>query len=107
MVSISSPGSTGRMLGLIVLLLLLTGCNHYFERRDTASFQAGDAGAWNRAIHTVDPWPVASRDTTIPVSGRRVVTAIEAYENHGAAQPGGLASPNLSPVAPMSPGAAP
>ncbi len=68
-----------RAAALVAATTLLAGCQ-WLTRRDTISYQAGDAVAWNRAIHTIDPWPPASADTTIPVSGRRVAKAIERYE---------------------------
>ncbi|HEY8382208.1 MAG TPA: pilus assembly protein [Microvirga sp.] len=93
-----------RSASLLALAASLAGCNGY-SRRETISYQAGDAVAWNRAVHTIDPWPAASNDTSIPVSGRRVARAIETYETGGAA---GTAAPQplaLVPVAPMVPGA--
>ena len=60
------------------------GLHSTFERKDTLGYAAGDAIAWNKSVHTIDPWPAASADTTIPVSGRRVAAAIERYENGGA-----------------------
>ncbi|HEU4519199.1 MAG TPA: hypothetical protein VFS03_06765 [Microvirga sp.] len=75
-------------------------------RRETVSLQAGDAVAWNRAVHAIDPWPPGSDDTTIPVSGRRIARAIEAYE--AGAPPAGDSSPlSMTPVVPLVPGAGP
>lgn len=75
-------------------------------RRETVSLQAGDAVAWNRAVHAIDPWPQGSDDTTIPVSGRRIARAIEAYE--AGAPPAGDSSPlSMTPVVPLVPGAGP
>lgn len=79
------------------LAALLAGCNSWFAHRDTISYEAGDAIAWNRAVHTIDPWPAASRDTTIPTSGRRIARAIEAYEN--GETPSGTPSQAATPVA--------
>jgi hypothetical protein len=58
----------------------LAGCDHWLTRRETISYQTGDAVAWNRTVHTIDPWPAASADTRIPTSGRRIATVIERYE---------------------------
>lgn len=60
--------------------LMLAGCQDSLARRDTISAQAGDAIAANKAIHIIDPWPAAAARTDIPVSGRKVVQAIERYE---------------------------
>jgi hypothetical protein len=68
-------------------------CTEYVERRETIAAHAGNAVAWNRAVHTIDPWPAEAARTDIPVSGRRVVDAIERYEapkppnGNGAAPP--------------------
>jgi hypothetical protein len=55
-------------------------CTGYVERRETIAAHAGNAVAWNRAVHTIDPWPASAVRTEIEVSGRRVVDAIERYE---------------------------
>lgn len=81
------------------------GCtSQYVERRETLALHAGNTAAANRAIHTIDPWPVAAARTDIEVSGRRVVDAIERYEagkppNGGAAAPGIVALPIAMPAA--------
>jgi len=98
----SSPGLALRTVAILVTASLLAGCNSYFVRREALSYQSGDAVAWNRAIHTIDPWPAASRDTTIPVSGRRVVNAIENYENAKAAKADGPQPVVFAPVAPAA-----
>lgn len=85
---------------------LLAGCQ-WLERRDTLSLQSGDAVAWNRTIHTIDPWPAASNDTVIPTSGRRIARAVEIYESGPTPQAAGAAPVSLVPIAPLVPGAAP
>ncbi|HEX2725761.1 MAG TPA: pilus assembly protein [Beijerinckiaceae bacterium] len=78
-------------LPLIAATLLLSGCQDYFARRDTIAFHAGEAAAYNKAIHVIDPWPAASARTDIDFNGKRIVNAIERYEaphapnGHGAA----------------------
>jgi hypothetical protein len=62
------------------LALLAASCTQYVERRESIASYAGNAVAWNRAVHTIDPWPAAAARTNIEVSGRRVVDAIERYE---------------------------
>jgi hypothetical protein len=84
----------------------LPACQSTFARKDTIGYAAGDAIAWNKAIHTVDPWPLSSADTTIPVSGRKVAAAIERYENHGTEPVPGPAPVSLVPVVPLAPGTA-
>jgi hypothetical protein len=67
-------------LSLAAMTLLLTGCQEYFARRDTIAFHAGEAAAYNKAVHIIDPWPAASARTDIDFNGRRIVGAIERYE---------------------------
>ena len=94
-------------LGLLAgVLTTLSACQSAFERKDTLGYGAGDAVAWNRTVHTIDPWPAASADTTIPVSGRRVAAAIERYENGGPA-PLAAPPPGLVPLVPIAPGPTP
>ncbi|WP_460449286.1 hypothetical protein [Alsobacter sp. SYSU BS001988] len=86
-------------------LLALAGCQESLARRDAISFAAGDAIAYNKAVHIIDPWPAASVNPDIPTSGRRVADAIERYENHGLPDAGRLGGPApggppvLAPVA--------
>jgi len=90
--------------GILLALLagVLAGCNSWLAHRETISYQAGDAVAWNRAVHTIDPWPVTSRDTTIPTSGRRIARAIDVYEN---GEPKDAApSTAMLPIAPLGVG---
>jgi hypothetical protein len=94
-----------RAAGLVAAAALLAGCQSPFARQETISLDAGDAVAWNKAVHTIDPWPVAASDTTIPVSGRRVAQAIENYES-GLAEPAAAPSLGFVPLAPLAPGAA-
>jgi hypothetical protein len=84
---------------------LLTACNG-LERKDTLGYAAGDAVAWNRATHTIDPWPPYASNTNIPVSARRVAAAIERYEA-GPEAASGPAPIGIVPMAPIPPGAAP
>jgi hypothetical protein len=94
-------------LGLTAgILTALSACQSSFERKDTLGYAAGDAVAWNRTVHTIDPWPAASADTTIPVSGRRVAAAIERYETGGSA-PVAAAPQGLVPLVPIAPGPTP
>jgi hypothetical protein len=76
-----SPG-TDRSCRLVLLTAFaaVAGCTEYVERRETIAAHAGNAVAWNRTVHMVDPWPAAAARTDIAVSGRRVVDAIERYE---------------------------
>src|SRR3712207_5738010 len=74
----------------------LGGCADYVKRRDTVTFAAGEAQAWNRTVHVADPWPPAAANTRIDGDGRRVARAIERYEKGDAAP---LPAPVPLPVA--------
>jgi hypothetical protein len=92
-----SPGGSSRIeRGLRILACLLPAaclgaCADYVKHRDTVTFAAGEANAWNRTVHTTDPWPVHAWDTRIEGDGRRVERVIRRYsgedEGAGTAQP--------------------
>jgi type IV pilus biogenesis protein CpaD/CtpE len=65
----------------------LSGCNQYWERKDTVYFGAGDAVAANTAIQVADPWPARSRNTNIAFDGQRTATAVQRYRSGNVIQP--------------------
>ncbi len=67
-------------LSVAAITLLVTACQDYAARRDTIAFHAGEAVAYNKAVHTIDPWPLASRRTDLDFDGGRAVRVIEHYE---------------------------
>jgi hypothetical protein len=67
--------------------LLLGGCLDVTRRADDLWPYAGDAVAANKAIQTIDPWPPASRDTSIRTNGARMAEAIVRYKTNAAAAP--------------------
>lgn len=70
----------------------LTACrdtNPYTSRRDTIRLGAGDAMAHNRAVHTIDPWPVHSKDTRIDMDGKRAMVGVERYQRNESIEPQG------------------
>ena len=80
----------------LALSLSAAACTRHVERRETIAAHAGNAVAWNRAVHTIDPWPAAAARTDIEVSGRRVVDAIERYEAPRPANGNGGAPPIMA-----------
>jgi hypothetical protein len=83
----SSPDTKRRRiarLSLAAVCLLVSACQDYAARRDTIAFHAGEAAAYNKAVHTIDPWPRASARTDLDFDGRRAVSVIERYESGGA-----------------------
>jgi hypothetical protein len=93
-----------RLLSALAATAALAGCQ-WFDRRESLSLQSGDAVAWNRAIHTIDPWPPASSDTNIPTSGQRIARAIEIYESGPTPQSANQPSVGVVPMVPIAPGA--
>jgi len=77
----AAPTDRVRLVVTIVALLGLAGCQDHLTRRDPIVAWAGNSAAANKAVHIIDPWPAASADTDIPVSGRRTIAAIERYEH--------------------------
>ena len=86
-----------RRLSLTAIILLLTACQDYAARRDAISPYAGEAIAYNKAVHIIDPYPVRSNRTDIPHDGRRTVRIIERYQD-GGGPPAGGASPAMIAV---------
>ena len=78
-------------VGLIAALVVtaLPGCvyNHeherYLRRSDSITIGAGNASAFNSAVHTVDPWPWYSQNANINVDGKRalIVTRRHQYDD--------------------------
>jgi hypothetical protein len=76
----------GLLIGLIATLGL-GGCADYLERRDTITFSAGEAQAWNKTVHVADPWPAHASNTRIDGDGQRVGRVIQSYSTGAAASP--------------------
>lgn len=93
-----SPVNTSRLKVLCVLVpaLGLGGCVDYLKRRDTVTMGAGDAQAWNKVIHTADPWPPYAANTQIDGNGERTARVMQRYSTGAPA-----ASPEAQP--PSSP----
>ena len=62
-----------------VLAAGLGGCVDYLKRSDTVSLSAGETQAWNKVVHTTDPWPPYVMDTRISGDGRRTAAVIQRY----------------------------
>jgi len=63
---------------------LFTGActDMYLDRRDTVSFEAGDAVAVNKVTHMVDPWPAHAGNRNIAFDGERMQSAAERYRTN-------------------------
>ncbi len=69
----------------------------YAERIDTLSVASGDAQSANVALQVIDPWPPYARDRRIPADGKRMVGAVNRYQN---AKSGQALAPVLLPGVP-------
>lgn len=65
----------------LAVTLVSAGCTDYLARRETINAHAGEAMAYNRAIHVIDPWPAHAARTAIAVDGVRVERVMERYRN--------------------------
>ena len=67
----------------------------YFQRIDTNSVVSGDAREVNAVTQIIDPWPLYSRNRRIPANGRRMVGAMDRYQNPKKL---GAMAPTLAPI---------
>jgi hypothetical protein len=79
--------SRNKSRGLAALALgattLLGACTDmYLDRRDSVSFEAGDAVAANKVTHMIDPWPVYAGNRNIGFDGERMQGAAERYRTN-------------------------
>ncbi len=92
--TMSRPAKHSRFRVLAAALVcgsLLAACSDiYYDRRDTVSFQAGDAGAVNRVTHAVDIWPEAAGYREIQSNGQKMQSAVERYRTNKVTAPVGI-----------------
>jgi len=101
---------TGQRFLSVVLFTLgfgsLSGCSglysadddpfeYYRARRDSITFQNGNAIANNIAVQTVDPWPRSAGDSRIDVDGERLLIAGRRYQADKVEKPQGLATQSI------------
>jgi hypothetical protein len=75
-----------------LLLMALSGCVDYLERRDTITLAAGDAQDWNKVVHTADPWPPYAMNNHIPGDGKRTAQVIQRYSTGNSTSSGNAGS---------------
>lgn len=99
---------------IAVSMMTLSACrehryNQYLHARDTVTLGAGDSLAYNRAVHTIDPWPAHARDPKHITDGKRMMLAIERYQKNESIEPQGLSTNNVydDQNAPQGPAAGP
>jgi hypothetical protein len=67
------------ILALAATTLLGACTDMYLDRRDTVSFEAGDAVSVNKVTQMVDPWPARAGNRDIAFNGERMQAAAERY----------------------------
>ena len=78
-----------RALALAAVLVALSACSEYFDRRDTIALSAGDAIAADKVTQMVDPWPRASANKNIAFNGEKMQSAVERYRTNRVYPPSG------------------
>lgn len=96
-------------------MVTLGGCregqyNRYMHARDTITLSAGDAVAHNKAVQTIDPWPVYARKRHQTTDGKRILLGMKRYQKNESIEPQGLNTANTyqdegspPPAAPPAP----
>ncbi|MHA1165975.1 MAG: hypothetical protein ACTSP0_10415 [Alphaproteobacteria bacterium] len=97
---------------IAVSMVTLGGCregqyNRYRHARDTISLSAGDAVAHNKAVQTIDPWPVYARKRRQTTDGKRVLLSMERYQKNESIEPQGMSTSETYEDAGGSPPPAP
>ncbi|HLL26220.1 MAG TPA: hypothetical protein VKT73_01030 [Xanthobacteraceae bacterium] len=86
------------LLAAIFCGFALAACSDiYYDRRDTITFQSGDAIAVNRVTHAVDMWPAAAGYRDIQSNGEKMQSAVERYRTNKVTPPVGLDTSTISP----------
>ena len=81
----------------LVCSSLVAACSDmYYDRRDTVSFQAGDAVAANKVVHAVDMWPAAAGYRDIESNGQKMQGAVERYRTNKVTPPVGIGTSAIS-----------
>jgi hypothetical protein len=90
-----------RALGLAAVAMcaspamLLADDDTHFGHSDFITRQAGDGVAVNKAVQTIDPWPVQSKNRNLNVDGKRAEVAIRRYEQNKSIPPKGLSTTTI------------
>ena len=79
-----------RIAPVLLMTAVLGACSDlYYDRRESVSFQAGNAIAANAAVETIDPWPAEAADRRIAGNGHLVQGAMERYRTGKVTPPQG------------------
>lgn len=83
-----------KRMSVLACALALGGCADYLGRKDAVTARAGDASAFNTAVHAVEPFPAAAERTSITSDGVRAATALERFRTPPVVEDeGGYAEP--------------
>jgi hypothetical protein len=86
----------GITIATLAATTMLSACTDmYLDRRDTVSFEAGNASAANKAIQTIDPWPVYAAHQDIAYNGERAAAAAERYRTNKVTPPTGIGTSSV------------
>lgn len=81
---------------LLLVLVVWTGSSvasesgDYLANRDGITLDAGESIAYNRALQTIDPWPLHAGRTKNRTDGERMLLSIERYQKNDSIEPEGL-----------------
>ena len=86
--------SAAMLVGVLIVSTLVSGCrdDRYFTGRDTVTDSVGDSVRANKAIHAINPWPGYSKDPNLKTDGKRVLGAVERYQEGGDRKSNGSSS---------------
>jgi hypothetical protein len=96
----------GVTIAALAATTMLGACTDmYLDRRETVSFGAGNASAANKAIQTIDPWPVYAAHQDIAYNGERAAAAAERYRTNTVTPPTGIGTSSVKydQAAPQAP----
>lgn len=83
------------IVALAATLTLGACTDMYLDRRETVSFEAGNANASNKAIQVIDPWPVYANNRNIAYDGERAAAAAERYRHNKVTPPKGIGTSSV------------
>jgi hypothetical protein len=86
----------GITIAALAATTMLGACTDmYLDHRETVSFEAGNASATNKAIQTIDPWPVYAAHQDIAYNGERAAAAAERYRTNKVTPPKGIGTSSV------------
>nr|WP_196776301.1 MULTISPECIES: hypothetical protein [Rhizobium] len=72
-----------RVLLVLIVVSLVSGCADYMNHRDSITFGLGNAVEANKAIHTQDPFPPQAQRTRIASDGKVIRRVVNEYQTGG------------------------